>query len=212
MSRQTRFAALAIAVILAFGGLSLAQYRHGDDDGYYQGDLGQARQYGIQQGYRDGYEKGRHEGRENDPNDYQDPNWRQATRGYERWMGPVEVFQTAYREGYRNGFQAGFRSLNRGWGDRDRDDDNGVYNRGGYINGQSYEGYGGNLGYRIGYQDGINQAREDASKNKAFNANPRGKYDDRDHGYHREYGDKSNYKARYSDGYRAGYESAFRRY
>jgi hypothetical protein len=209
MSRQTKFAALAIATILALSGMSLAQYRDGDDDGYYQGDIGQARQYGIQQGYRDGYEKGRHEGRENDPNDYQDPDWRQATRGYQQWMGPVEVFQNAYREGYRNGFQAGYRSLNRGWGDGD--DDNGVYGHGGYIHGESDHGYGRNMGYRIGYQDGINQAREDTSKNKPFNANPRGKYDDRDHGYRREYGDKSDYKAQYSDGYRAGYESAFRR-
>jgi hypothetical protein len=209
MSRQTKFAALAIALILSLSGMSLAQYRDGDDDGYYQGDIGQTRHYGIQQGYRDGYEKGRHEGRENDPNDYQDPNWRQATRGYQQWMGPMEVFQNAYREGYRNGFQAGYRSLNRGWGDGD--DDNGVYGHGGYIYGESDRGYGSNMGYSIGYQDGINQAREDTFKNKPFNANPRGRYDDRDHGYRREYGDKSDYKARYSDGYRAGYESAFRR-
>jgi hypothetical protein len=198
-------------VLLAFSGLSLGQYRDNDDDGYYEGNRGQARQYGYQQGYRDGYQKGRHEGRENDPNDYQDPNWRQATRGYEQWMGPVEIFQSAYREGYRNGFQEGYRSLNRSWGDRDGDDDRRGYNRGGYIYG-SDDGYGRDVGYRFGFQDGINQAREDTYKNKPFNASPRGKYDDRDHGYRKEYGDKNSYKAQYTDGYGAGYESAFRRY
>ena len=96
MPRQLRMAALAIAVIMAFSSLSLAQYRDDDDDGgYYRGDSRQARQYGYQPGYRDGYAKGRHEGRENDPNDYQTPDWRQATRGYEQWMGPVECSRMA---------------------------------------------------------------------------------------------------------------------
>ena len=124
MPRQLRVGALAIAVIVAFSGLSLAQHRDDDDDGgYYQSNSRQARQYGYQQGYRDGYAKGKHEGRENDPNDYQSPDWRQATRGYEQWMGSVQAFQSAYRNGYENGFRAGYQSLNRGWvdGDEDRD-------------------------------------------------------------------------------------------
>jgi hypothetical protein len=212
MSRKITMAALAIAAIVGFSGLSLAQYRDDDDNGCYQRDRGQAHQYGYQQGYRDGYDKGRHEGRENDPNDYHNPDWRQTTRGYEQWMGPVEVFQNAYRDGYRNGFQAGYQSTNRGWGNGDWEEDHGVYNRGGDVYGQSGDGYDANMGYRIGYQDGVSQAREDTYKNKPFNATPRGKYDDRDHGYRREYGDKSSYKAQYSDGYRAGYASTFHRY
>jgi hypothetical protein len=119
-------------------------------------------------------------------------------------MGPVEVFQNAYREGYRNGSQAGYRNVNQGW-DRDRDD-------GRYIYSQSDDGYGSDVGYRVGYQDGMSQAREDMYRNKPFNASPRGRYDDRDHGFRREYGDKNNYKAQYTDGYRVGYESAIRHY
>jgi hypothetical protein len=203
--------ALAIAVIMAFSSLSAAQYRDDDDDGgYYQGSR-QARQYGYQQGYRDGYAKGRHEGRENDPNDYQTPDWRQATRGYEQWMGPVEAFQNGYRDGYGSGFQAGYQSLNGGWG-RDSDRNEGRYDRGDVIYDRSGYGYGdGDMGYRIGYQDGMSQAREDRYKNKPFNPNPRGKYDDRDHGYRREFGNKNSYKAQYTDGYRTGYEASFRR-
>jgi flagellar biosynthesis/type III secretory pathway protein FliH len=153
-------AALAIAVIVAFGGLSLAQYRD-NGDGYNRGNPRQAHQYGYQQGYREGFAKGRHEGRENDPNDYQSPDRRQATRGYEQWMGPVQAFREGYRDGYGIGFRAGYESLNRGW-----DDD--IYD-------QSSYGYDGSIGYRTGYQDGISQAREDANKNKPFNPNPRGK-------------------------------------
>jgi hypothetical protein len=72
--------ALAIAVIVAFSSLSVAQYYDDDDDGgYHQSNPRQARQYGYRQGYRDGYAKGRHEGRENDPNDYQSPDWPQGS-------------------------------------------------------------------------------------------------------------------------------------
>jgi hypothetical protein len=144
----TKMVALAIAVIVAFSSLSVAQYHDDDDDGgYHQSNPRQARQYGYRQGYRDGYAKGRHEGRENDPNDYQSPDWRQATRGYEQWMGAVETFQNGYRDGYGSGFQAGYQSLNGGWGDGDEDRDRGRYNRGGDVYDQPDFGYGSNMGY-----------------------------------------------------------------
>src|SRR5947209_381984 len=46
---------------------------------------------------------------------------------------------------------------------------------------------------------------------KRFNPNPRGPYDDKDHGYQRVYGDKNAYKTQYTNGYRAGYQSNFNR-
>lgn len=213
MPRQLTIAAFSIAVIMALSSLSAAQYRDDDDDGgYYHGNSTQARQYGYRQGYRDGYAKGRHEGRENDPKDYQTPDWWQATRGYEQWMGPVQVFQNGYRDGYGSGFEAGYQSVNGGWGyDRDGDRDGGRHDQDGVIYDRSGYGYSGYVGYRVGYQDGMSQAREDAYRNKPFNSNPRGKYDDRDHGYRREFGDKDSYKAQYTDGYRTGYEASFRR-
>jgi len=66
-----------------------------------------------------------------------------------------------------------------------------------------------NPGYSAGYTDGREVAREDRMRGKPFNENPRGKYDHRDHGYIREYGDKNDYRARYTEGYRAGYEASF---
>jgi flagellar biosynthesis/type III secretory pathway protein FliH len=162
----------------------------------------------ISKGFRDGYDRGSHEGRENDPNDFREPDWRRTSRGYQQWMGSVEAYQNAYRHGYSSGFRAGYQSVNRSWGDRDRDRDEGIYDRGDYA---GYD-YGRNIGYQAGYQDGLRKAREDIDKDKPFNANPRGEYDDRDHGYRREYGDKNNYRSQYTRGYRDGYESAFRRY
>lgn len=119
MWRTMRMAAYTLAVTLVMSGFALAQRDHDrdDDDGYYhrQGTTAQARQYGYQNGYRDGVQKGRHEGRERDPHDYQTPEWRHATRGYERWMGPVNLYQRGYQEGYSNGFRSGYQSVSGRW-------------------------------------------------------------------------------------------------
>ena len=198
MGRRTRVAVLVVAAVVVLGGLSVAQ-RYGDydgDDGYYRGgSTAQARQRGYDRGYHDGIGKGEHEGRENDPYDYRTPNWHQATRGYKNWMGPIDWYQRGYQEGYRDGFKAGFRSMRPGYG------------------GDNFFGRGADSpAYRIGYDDGASVAREDIARDKGFNPNPRGRYDDADHGYRREYGDKHAYKALYSDGYRRGYEDNYRGY
>jgi hypothetical protein len=204
-----RITAPAIAVMLLFSGLALAQRDHDDDDGgYYRGGVSQARRYGYQSGYSDGIRKGREEGREHDPFDYRTPDWRQATRGYQSWMGPANWFRQGYQEGYRSGFESGYQSMNRrGDGDGDRDDG---YGRGNY--GWHGGGYGyGNPAYNIGYQDGSTVARQDLERGKKFNPKPRGPYDDKDHGYRQEYGDKNAYRTQYTNGYRAGYEANYHR-
>jgi hypothetical protein len=200
-------AAFALAATLAMSGLGLAQRDRDDDDGYYNrhGNTNQARQYGYQNGFHDGVNKGRHEGRERDPLDYQTPDWRRATHGYKGWMGPVDWYQRGYQEGYSSGFRSGYQEVAgpRGSYDgRDRSYNNG--GRGGYDDGG---GYGGNIAYRVGYEDGSSVAREDIHKRKSYNPNPRGRYDDEDHGYRREYGNKNQYKADYANGYRTGYEA-----
>jgi hypothetical protein len=208
MRRQMRMASLAVSLVLALGTFALAQDR--DDDYYRGGNVAQTRQYGYDSGFRDGEKRGRHEGRENDPYDYHTPDWRQATRGYKGWMGPMNAFQNGYQQGYADGFRSGFNSERPGFrgdrdGDRDRYRNNGYYGNGYYGN----NAYDSRIGYNTGYQDGVTMAREDQYKNKPFNPNPRARFDDRDHGYRREYGDKNSYKAEYTDGYRAGYQSTF---
>jgi len=205
MGRTTRMASLAISLLLAFGTLAFAQ----DWDDYNRGGGGaQARQYGYESGFRDGEKKGRHEGRENDPNDYHTPDWRQATHGYKGWMGPVNAFQSGYQQGYAEGFRSGFNTEQRGWhGDRDDRYRNGYYGNGYYGD----NAYDSRVGYNSGYQDGVTTAREDLYKNKPFNPNPRGRFEDRDHGYDREYGDKNSYRAEYTNGYRTGYQATFNR-
>jgi hypothetical protein len=198
MGQRTRVAVLAVAIV-TFTGLAFAQ-RYGnydDDEGYYQSSVSQARQRGYDRGYHDGIKKGEHEGRENDPFDYRTPDWRKATSGYENWMGPIDSYQRGYQEGYSNGFQAGFQNVRPVYGDRG----NHFFDRG-----------QDSPAYRIGYEDGASVAREDIARGKRFNPNPRGPYDDADHGYRREYGDKHAYKALYADGYREGYQANYRGY
>jgi hypothetical protein len=206
MQQQLRMTALAASLVLALGTFALAQ----DRDDYYRGDVAQARQYGYENGFRDGEKRGRHEGRENDPYDYHTPDWRQATHGYKNWMGPVNVFQNGYQQGYVDGFRSGFNSERPGWrGDNDRDDHrNNGYPGNGYYGSGAY-GNDSRIGYDTGYQDGVSMARDDAYRNKPFNPNPRGRFDDRYHGYRPGYGDKSAYRNQYADGYRAGYQASY---
>jgi hypothetical protein len=201
MIRTVRLASYALAATLVLSGMALA---HDDDDYYRRGNPAQAQQYGYDRGFHDGADRGRHEGREHDPYDYHTPDWRQATRGYKGWMGPVEVYQRGYQEGYQEGFRSGFESVSRSWGDGDRDRHEGFGGRDGYEGARD-------VAYRFGYQDGADMARGDREHGKPYNPNPRSMYEDRDHGYRREFGNKDAYRAEYSDAYRRGYDEAMNR-
>ncbi len=204
MWRTMRTAAYATALTLVMSGFALA---HDDDDDYYrQGDTAQARQYGYQKGYNDGISKGRHEGRERDPNDYRTPDWRQATRGYKGWMGPVESYERGYQEGYSNGFRSGYEEVSQRWRDGYRGD---AWQHEGWRTG--YDPNWENVANRFGYEDGAEAAREDIDHRKPYNSKPRGRFGDRDRGYRREFGSKDRYKAEYTAGYHAGYDSVMRR-
>jgi hypothetical protein len=216
MWRTMRMAAFAAAVTLVLGGFALA---HDGDDYYYGRNNGSARQYGYQNGYSDGVNRGLEEGRERDRYDGRNVDWNVATRGYQPWMGPVNQYRDGYVDGYHNGFQEGFRRTARGgWnrGDGDRDRDDGYYRDGNYRNenygGGWYDGrFGNREAYNFGFQDGANVAREDMRERKPYNPEPRGRYNDRDHGFRREYGDRNAYRAAYTNGYRSGYQSIMNR-
>ena len=154
MWQTMRMAAYALAATLALSGFSLAQRDRDDDDdqGYYRQGYGdQARQYGYQNGYNDGVQKGRHEGRERDPYDYQTPDWRQARRGYQQWMGPAELYHRAYQQGYRNGFESGYEEYSQNWNDGYRGN---TWQSNGWQTG--YDGDG--IANRFGQEDGAQEA------------------------------------------------------
>lgn len=67
--------------------------------------------------------------------------------------------------------------------------------------------YGLKVARDVGFNDGAQVAREDMWRGKPFNPNPRGRYDDADHGYRSQFGDKHEYREAYSAAYRNGYFS-----
>lgn len=212
MWRSMKMSAYALAATLALSGLALAQRdrdydNDGDDNGYYRGgNFEQARRAGYQRGYNEGVGSGRHEGREHDPYDYKTPDYGQAKRGYERWMGPVEVYQRAYREGYSNGFRSGYEEVAGNGRGRDGYDN---WSRDGWRTAYDFEG--ANVANRFGHDDGAQAAREDIYHRKEYNSKPRGRFGGRDRGYLREFGSKDRYKAEYTASYRAGYDAVMRR-
>ncbi len=64
----------------------------------------------------------------------------------------------------------------------------------------------------FGFRDGAQVGREDTWRGKPFNSNPRGRFDDADHGYNRRFGDRHEYREHYTEAYRQGYQSAYRGY
>jgi hypothetical protein len=80
--------------------------------------------------------------------------------------------------------------------------------------GYGYDGFrrGMHVAREVGFEDGAQIAREDMWKGKPFNPRPRGRYDDADHGYRREFGSRHEYREHYAAAYREGYISAFRHY
>ena len=89
----------------------------------------------------------------------------------------------------------------------DRDDDR-YYDRDGY----RYQNFrrGMHVAREVGFRDGAEVAREDMWRGKRFNPNPRGRFDDADHGYRHEFGSKHEYREHYAEAYREGYVSTFR--
>ena len=90
------------------------------------------------------------------------------------------------------------------WG-YDRDD-NRYYDNDGYRG--NFE-RGMHVAREFGFRDGLEAGRGDLWAGKPFNTNPRGRFDDADHGYRREFGAKHEYRERYTQAYREGYERAY---
>lgn len=63
----------------------------------------------------------------------------------------------------------------------------------------------------FGFRDGASVARQDLWSRKPFNPNPRGRFDDADHGYQRDFGSKHEYREHYIEAYREAYQRSYRR-
>jgi hypothetical protein len=66
--------------------------------------------------------------------------------------------------------------------------------------------------YDSGYRDGVSHGERDARDRRDFRVDRDGDYRHADDGYHREYGDKDNYRRAFRRGYEAGYSEGFNRF
>ncbi len=116
----------------------------------------------------------------------------------------------AAAQDYRYGNRDDDRYYDRDDNRYDRDD-NRYYDRDDnrYYDRDDNVGRGMHVAREIGFRDGAQVAREDIWNRKRFNPNPRGRYDDADHGYRREFGNKHEYREQYSAAYRNGYTRTF---
>lgn len=64
--------------------------------------------------------------------------------------------------------------------------------------------------FQNGYRDGLTKGREDADDNDRYDPNRHGWYRSATRGYENEYGTRSQYQARYRDGFEAGYAEGYR--
>ena len=84
-----------------------------------------------------------------------------------------------------------------------------------YPNSDRYPNERGGAGYQSvpfdnGYRDGYDKGREDARDNDSHDPVRHARYRAGNHGYDRRYGSKEDYKNVYRDGFRAGYDEAYR--
>ena len=97
----------------------------------------------------------------------------------------------------------------------DWDDDNGYRDADDYRYSNNYEynhdnfRRGMHVAREFGFRDGVQTAREDMGRGKRFNPNPRGRFDDADHGYNRAFGNQHEYREHYTEAYRRAYQRTY---
>jgi hypothetical protein len=92
---------------------------------------GPAFRYGYDRGWREGSEEGHRDGRKRrDPRFWREGEYRDADRGYRRWMGPRWDYEGGFREGYEAGYRRAYAATRPGWRDRGRGRDRDRYGDG----------------------------------------------------------------------------------
>ena len=68
----------------------------------------------------------------------------------------------------------------------------------------------GDVAFNNGYRDGYDKGREDSRDRDRYDPGRHNRFRSADHGYDRRYGSKSEYQRVYRDGFRVGYDDAYR--
>lgn len=201
MPRLHRILPLALALTALVGGsacASHAYHRHPsprtfDDRGYY---------YGYEDGRRHGEGDARH-GRSYDYDRHGD--FRSSDDGY-RGYGSRHRYRQDYRQGFVAGYDEGYRRHARDYrGQRPYWDGRGPTWDGGR-RGAFYRSAAGEHGYR----DGFSQGRDDARDGDRYDPVRAERYRSGDHDYDHGYGSREDYKRAYRAAFQQGYDEGYR--
>src|SRR5262245_6126854 len=161
-------------------------------------------QQAYSRGYDDGRERGENDARRNRPFDYSRYNeYRNADAGYRG--GDRNSYRSLFRQGFVTGYNDGYRRYNRGgygYPAQSYPDNRYPDNRNGY-------GYGSPASEN-GYRDGYQQGTEDARDGDRFDPTRASRYRSGDHNYNSRYGSRDNYKREYRSAFQTGYEQGYR--
>jgi hypothetical protein len=211
---MTKFAmiiGLAFATLLGMADIGTAARER------YPGGSIRTKEHGNEHGYRDGFHRGREDRDHGIRFDFKTQDYKRADRGYEPYMGERDEFRDGYRSGYRARYEDGYNRRPGRWDEVygiDRDSE--PYRRGRYDGDDSIY-VNRHWDYRdvasdIGYRDGLEQGEKDRKHHKDFRPEKNDRYDDADHGYHKEYGPKDQFKREYRQAFLRGYEDGYGRW
>ncbi|HXE90817.1 MAG TPA: hypothetical protein VNK82_07640 [Terriglobales bacterium] len=187
---KTKAAILALAIVLALAGTTLAHDPPGRQP--YQ-----AQQYGYDRGYHDGFRHGVADRSDGASYDYRDANFQQADRGYASWMGPLGQFRQGYRDGYRVGYDDAF--FGRSASVTSTYDDAVIVRT----------PASGDVAYANGFRDGVIAGRDEVQEGKSYSPYNNSWYRDADRGYYGDYGSRDTYRHMYRQGYLEGYRQGY---
>jgi len=154
----------------------------------------------YQRGFREGQRLGDDDVRRNRAFNVQNHReYRDADNGYDRNEGSRDLYRDEYRRGFTEGYRLGYRDDR--WDRNDRPSNNGPLNRAGYRD----------PGQARGFSDGYRKGAEDRNGNHRFE--PERFKEVRQGtapGYDNDFGSRERYTSSYRNGFRLGYEDAFR--
>jgi hypothetical protein len=170
----------------------------------YQRDYQRFEQLASNNGYREGFARGEEDARlRRDFSFARDDEYQRADVGFRVGDGDLRDYRRMFRQGFEAGYADGYdRSVRDGGAAIPRT----PASRG------PFGITGGTLtpAARIGFQDGYDVGRKDATDGETFDPVRSGRYRSADHEYDRKFGSREEFKAEYRGGFEEGYEQGYR--
>jgi hypothetical protein len=167
--------------------------------------------HAMDHGYRDGYAFGAEARARRERLNFDNNDYRVAERGYRPYLGSIEDYRVAYRQGYRQGAEDGYNGSRTRLEERfvipDRDADR-VTERTVTVYRDRKFAYD-EVASDIGYRDGVTAGAKDYREHHSYRPHEHDSFKDADRGYNPAFGRKDEYKSAYRVAFEQGYRAGF---